>query len=176
MNEIWIHLYDSEGKVQSKQWKHDNSPPPKKSRDQPSAGKILPVVFWDHRRVVMINFLVKETTINGAYHATVLHKLQDAIEAGRRVMLTKRVHLNQDDGQVHDAGVVQLCCRYEILIHPRYPELALFDFHLFPTMNSFLKGKHFSDDDELVSEVKSWLQTQPADFYRRDFHSCIKRW
>lgn len=40
-DETWVHHYDPETKVQSKQWKHSHSPPPKKARVQPSAGKVL---------------------------------------------------------------------------------------------------------------------------------------
>ncbi|XP_029653622.1 uncharacterized protein LOC115226742 [Octopus sinensis] len=34
-DEAWVHHYGPETKVQSKQWKYDNSSPPKKGRVQP---------------------------------------------------------------------------------------------------------------------------------------------
>ena len=43
-------------------------------------------------------------------------------------------------------------------------------------MKSFLKGKRFKNDESLISEVKAWLQAQPAEFYRRGLQNCIKRW
>ena len=179
-DETWVHHYDPETKAQSKQWKHFDSPPPKKARVQPSAGKVMLTVFWDQRGVVMMDFLAKGTTINGAYYASLLQKLRVAIKTERRGMLTKGVRLLQDNAPVHNSRVAQteaLSCGYEILPHPPYsPDLAPSDFHLFPTMKSFLKGKHFSGDEELISEVKSWLQAQSVDFYRRGLHSCIKRW
>ena len=39
-DESWIHHYDPEAKEASKQWKHVESPPPKKAKTQPSAGKV----------------------------------------------------------------------------------------------------------------------------------------
>eukprot|EP00106_Octopus_bimaculoides_P023000 XP_014790442.1 PREDICTED: uncharacterized protein LOC106883816 [Octopus bimaculoides] len=92
-------------------------------------------------------------TINGGYYAT---PLQDAIKVGRCGMLTKGVCLLQDNAPVHNAHVTKMkahSCSYEILPHPPYfPDLTPYDLHLFPTMNSFLEGKHFSEDDELTSD------------------------
>ena len=38
-DEIWVHRFDPESKMQSKQWKHPGSPPPKKFKRVSSAGK-----------------------------------------------------------------------------------------------------------------------------------------
>ena len=48
--------------------------------------------------------------------------------------------------------------------------------HLFPTMKSFLKGKRFSGDESLISEVNACLQAQPAEFYNRGLQNRIKQW
>ena len=58
-DETWVHHYDPETKAQSMQWKHLDSPPPKKARVQPSAGKVMLTVFWDQDGVVMTDFLEK---------------------------------------------------------------------------------------------------------------------
>ena len=83
-------------------------------------------------------------------------------------MLTKEFPLLQDKVPVHNSYVAQTeawSCRYEVLPHPPYsPDLAPSDFHLFPSMKSFLKGKYFSSDESLIFEVKTWLQAQPAEF------------
>lgn len=107
-------------------------------------------------------------------------ELREAIKSKRRGMLTKGVRLLQDNAPVHNSHVAQMearCCGFEILPHPPYsPNLAPSDFHLFPTMKSYLKGKHFPDDETLISEVTTWPLEQPVDFYKRCVYSCIKRW
>ena len=45
VNEIWIHYYEPENKVQSRQWVGPGSPRPKKFQTQPSAGKVMATVF-----------------------------------------------------------------------------------------------------------------------------------
>ena len=52
-------VHDPESKIQSKQWKHLHSPPPKKARVQPLAGKVMLNVFCDLHGVVMVDFFVR---------------------------------------------------------------------------------------------------------------------
>ena len=42
-DETWVHYFDTESKskMQSKQWKHHNSSPPKKFKRVHSAGKVI---------------------------------------------------------------------------------------------------------------------------------------
>ena len=47
------------------QWKHSNSPAPKKAKVVSSAGKVMASVFWDTKGIVFINYLQKGKTING---------------------------------------------------------------------------------------------------------------
>ena len=137
-------------------------------------------VFWDQRGAVMMDFLAKGTTISGTYYASLLKKLRKSIKTERRGMLTRGVRLLQDNAPVHNSHVAQTearSCGYEILPHPPYsPDLAPSDFHLFPSMKSFLKGKRFTNDESLISEVNAWFQTQPPEFYRIGLQNCIKRW
>ena len=49
----------------SRQWVGPRSPRPKKFKTQPSAGKVMAIVFWDAQGV-MLDFLAKKSTITGA--------------------------------------------------------------------------------------------------------------
>ena len=73
-DETWVHHYDLETKAHSKQWKHFDSPPPKKALVPPSAGKVMKTVFWDQCGEVMMDILAKGTKINEAYYASLLTK------------------------------------------------------------------------------------------------------
>ena len=46
-DEAWVHHFDLEAIMQSKQWKHPGSPPPKKFKRVHSAGKVMALIFWD---------------------------------------------------------------------------------------------------------------------------------
>ena len=56
MDETWMPMFNPETKRQSVQWKHTDSPPPKKFRVTASAEKIMVAMFWDSEGVILIAF------------------------------------------------------------------------------------------------------------------------
>lgn len=78
-DETWIHHFDPESKQESMQWKHKDSPPPKKFKVQKSAGKVMATIFWDSEGILLIDYLPHKTTITGAYYSTLLERLQNSI-------------------------------------------------------------------------------------------------
>lgn len=120
-DETWVYHCDSETRAQSMQWKHFDSPPPKEARVQPSSGRVMLTNFWDQDGVVMTDFLAKGTTITGAYYASLLRKLREAIKIKRRGKISKGILLLQDNAPVHNSHVARSearACGFEILPHP----------------------------------------------------------
>jgi len=72
-DETWVHHFTPESKRASKQWKHADSPPPKKFRAIESAGKVMASVFWDKRGVIHVYFLPRGATISSEYYCRVLN-------------------------------------------------------------------------------------------------------
>jgi len=56
MDETRMPMFNLETKRQSAQWKHADSPPPKKFRVTASAGKMMVAMFWDSKGVILIAF------------------------------------------------------------------------------------------------------------------------
>jgi len=67
MDETRLYHYDPETMQQSMEWRHSDSPRPKKSRVQKSAGKFLTSIFWDQEGILLIYYLPKGQTINAEY-------------------------------------------------------------------------------------------------------------
>ena len=86
-DETCVHHFDLESK-QSIQWKHAGSPSPKKFKRVSSAGKVMASKFWENQRVIMVNKLEEDRTINGAYCAEELRQLHQEIVWKRRGKLT----------------------------------------------------------------------------------------
>ena len=62
--------------MQSKQWKHPGSPPPKKFKWVHLAGKVMASIYWDSEAMIMIDYAERGRTINDAYHAGKLRRLR----------------------------------------------------------------------------------------------------
>ena len=84
VDETWIRYYEPDNKAWSRQWVGPGSPRPKKFKTQPSAGKVMATVFWDAKRVIMLDFLPKKSTLAGLYYANLLAQLRTAIREKRR--------------------------------------------------------------------------------------------
>ena len=69
-------------KLQSKQWKHPSSSPPKKFKRVHSAGKVMASIFWDNQGVLIIDYLEQGCTIKRAYYADELRWLRQEIIRG----------------------------------------------------------------------------------------------
>ena len=158
VDETWVHYYEPENKVQSRQWVGPGSPRPKKFKTQPSAGKVMATVFWDAKDVIILDFLPKRSSITGVYYANLLDQLRTAICEKHRGKLSKGVLLQQDNARVHTCKVAMDAVEqngYELIPHSAYsPDLANSDFFLFPNLKKDIRGLHFRSDEEVVMAVE----------------------
>jgi len=179
-DETWIHHFDPESKQQSMQWKHVESPPPKKFKVCASAGKVMASVFWDSQGVIMIDYLEQGKTITGDYYASLLVKLRDAIKDKRRGKLRNGVLLLHDNARSHSSRIAVASakqCGFELLPHPSYsPDLAPSDFYLFPELKENIRGQVFDSDYDVMSAVDTWLHDQDRVFYEHGLKQLEKRW
>lgn len=178
-DETWVHYTTPETKEKSRQWRHSNSPKPKKFKQTLSAGKVMASVFWDRKGVLLCEFLPTGTTINAARYCETLKKLRRAIQNRRRGMLTTGVCFHHDNARPHTArATVELLAQFgwNILTHPPYsPDLAPSDYHLFPELKSHLGGTHFQSDDELKNEVERYLRNVAGEFYDKGIQKMPQR-
>ena len=127
-DETWVHHYTPETKQQSKQWKHADSPPPKKAKSVLSAGKVMASIFWDAKGILLIDYLPKGQTITGEYYSNLLDQLQQAIEEKRPGLTKKKIILHQNNARPHTSLLSMTKIRqlkYDLLPHPPYsPDLA----------------------------------------------------
>jgi len=80
MDETWLYHHDPETKQQSVEWRHSDSPGPKKFRVQKSAGKFLVSIFWDQDGILLIDYLPKGQTINAEFYSSLLVQLKDVLK------------------------------------------------------------------------------------------------
>jgi histone-lysine N-methyltransferase SETMAR len=179
-DETWVHHYSPEQKRQSMEWHHAGSPPPRKFKSTPSAGKVMASIFWDCDGIILIDYLSKGETINGNYYANLLQQLREAIKTKRRGKLGKGILLLQDNAPVHTALVAKSAarsCGFQLLPHPPYsPDLAPSDFYLFPKLKSELAGRRFETDDDVISAVETFFDYSDKSFFLTGLQMLEKRW
>lgn len=139
-DETWVHCYDSETKQQSMQWKHKGSPPPKKFKVKPSAGKVMATVFCDREGILLIEYMENKKTMSGEAYASTLLNLREAIKEKRRGLMASGVLLLHDNAPVHKcvkaASAIKDCGFLE-LNHPPYSlDMTPSDFYLFRNLKS----------------------------------------
>lgn len=179
-DESWIHHYDPESQAEAREWKHPDSPTPKRPHLSPSPGKILMTVFWDEKGVLLLDFLPHKQTITGLYYSQLIARLRASVKDKRRGKLSQGVLLLHDNAPVHKSGVAQRAIRdsgFEELNHPPYsPDLAPSDYYLFSHLKKDLRGKRFESDEELVQVVTEWFDAKVETFYKTGIESLRDRW
>ena len=156
-DESWVHHYDPESKMQSMQYRHKNSPAPKKFKVA-SARKVLLTIFWDMEGIVHIEFLEQGTTINSESYVSTLRALKGRL---RRVRQDKvKDVIQHDNARPHTSRQTQGASQQlelPTIPHPPYsPDLAPSDFFLFPLLKKHLKGNHYETKAEVEADVRSW--------------------
>jgi len=125
MDETWLYHYDPETKQQSMEWRHSDSPRPKKFRLQKYAGKVLASILWDQDGILLIDYLPKDQTINAKYYSSLLVQLKDILKEKRRGKFTNGVFFLHDNASAHRALATQKQLAYlgfQCLDHsPYYP-------------------------------------------------------
>ena len=179
-DETWVSHVTPETKRQSSQWMHTNSPSKPKKFKQTFGRKVMATVFWDHKGVLLIEFMEPGTTINAAAYCLTLRRLRRAIQNKRRGMLTSGILLLHDNACPHSARSTQQLLvkfRWERFEHPPYsPDLAPSDFHLFPELKKWLGGRSFEDNEDLQNSVSAHLDSLAGTFCAEGISKLVHRY
>jgi hypothetical protein len=90
------------------------------------------------------------------------------------------VLLLHDNARPHTAARTRALLEHfncELFDHPHYsPDLAPSDYHLFTFLKNWLGLQRFSNNEQLMEGVKSWLSSQAADFYDTGIQELFPRY
>ena len=101
LDEIWLHSFDPESKMQSMAWKYASSPPPRKFCVVASAHKVIATVFWDAEEIVVTDSLEHGSTIRGIYYADLIRNAWAALKEKRLGKLRHGMLFHQDNAPAH---------------------------------------------------------------------------
>ncbi len=179
-DEMGVAYYTPEQKRLSSQWRHTNSPHPKKFKAETSMRKLMCTVFWDHEGPILIDFWSRGEIINSLMYQEILKKLWASIKRKRSGKLTKGVILHHNNATPHSAKTTDSLIEaynWENMYHPAYSlDMAPSHSHLFAKLKEHLGGIRFLDDDELQWHAKSFLQNLGTHIYKKGVVKLPSRW
>lgn len=180
MDETWVYHYDPKLRQQTSEWTEPGCSAPKQPKWSKSSKKVMASVFWDAKGILLIDYLQTGKTIVGEYYSNLLDKLNTKIKEKRPGLKKKKILFHQDNAPAHKC--VQTMAklndlRYELIEHPPYsPDLAPSDFHLFPNLKKFLRGKRFSSNEEVIATVNQYFDELPENHFRDGITELENRW
>lgn len=140
--------------------------------------KVMLSVFWDVRGPIYWELLPQQTTVTAEVYCTQLENLADAVRIKRPGKAV--VRFLHDNARPHVSKMTRqkvLDLGWEILPHPPYsPDLAPSDYHLFRSMQHFLDGKQFSNDEEVKVALEEYFGSKQPEFYASGIHDLPNRW
>jgi histone-lysine N-methyltransferase SETMAR len=141
---------------------------------------VMATVFWDHKGVLFVDFLIQGDTVNADCYCDTLSRLREAVLQKRPGLLQRGVVLLHDNARSHTVNcTLELLWRYnwEVLDYPPYsPDLAPSDFHLFGPFKKHLGGRRFVTDGEVKQAVMSWIQALDTDSFNAGIDPLVYRW
>ncbi len=63
-----------------------------------------------------------------------------------------------------------------VLPHPPYFPLAPSDFHLFRSLQWFLRDKTLETEEEVKSAIDNFFASEDINFYQRGIHCLVQKW
>ena len=170
-DESGIYCYDPETKRQSSQWKHAGSPRPKKARQSKSTHKHLMIPFFDSTGMIYMYWVPIEQTVNKEYYVEVLREFRKRFRRKRPALFKSgQWHFQQDNAPVHNSILVtdySTKMGIKTVPHPPYsPDLAPYDFWLFPKLKENLRGCRYETIEEIKEAVMKVIDT----LIQEDFH------
>jgi histone-lysine N-methyltransferase SETMAR len=151
-DEKWV-FYDNA--VNKRQWLDANEAPEHIAKRDIHGDKRLLCIWWDYKGPVHYELLGRNQTITAELYCQQIDRLHEQLKKKRPALLNRgKLIYQQDNARPHTAKLTRqkfLDLKWEILPHPPYsPDLAPSDYHLFRSLDSFLKGKK-------LIEIKTYI-------------------
>jgi [histone H3]-lysine36 N-dimethyltransferase SETMAR len=162
-------------------WVGIGESPSSQARPSLHSEKILLSVWWDVNGVISFKLLPNNQIINSKIYCQHLESLNQALREKRPQLIeSNRIILQHDNARPHTAKVTRNKIRelgWEILPHPSYsPDLAPSDYHLFRSLEHFLRKKTFTSDRELETSLLAFFESKPREFYKDGIEKLVERW
>lgn len=178
-DEKWIHFNNSTNK---KQWLSPGQPTIPTPKPDIHGKKVMLSVWWDMKGIIHYELLEPKQTVNAQLYSQQLIRLDQKIREKRpgQGHGNKKIILLHDNARPHVALVTKetiVELGWEVLAHPAYsPDLAPSDYHLFRSLEHFLRDKTFNNREEVQNQLDIFFESKPVSFYRDGIRQLPNKW
>ena len=141
---------------------------------------MMMIIFRDKDDVLLTEYLLRGTTINGPCYASIIERLRSVIAEKGRGKVIRGVLLLHDNASIHKCNIVQAAIRQAGFIelnHQTYsPDIAPSDYYLFSNFKKVVRLKNFSSHGEAVTSIEDYLTDLNWEFFCKGIQSLRDRW
>jgi histone-lysine N-methyltransferase SETMAR len=178
-DETWLLYEEPETKQTAAEWKAPGEQPQVIPKLRKTHRKVMGVFFWDAQGIILIDYVPPGISVTGQYYADLVRKLARALATKRPHMRRSGAILLHDNARAHISTLVDEALRahhIELTGHPTYsPDLSPSDYHLFPNLKMFLKGKQFKSVEEIKRKVDGWAESLEQKFFEKGIDALLDR-
>ena len=138
-------------------------------------------IWWDIRGPIHYELLKPSEKLNSDKYCQQLDNLKTAVQEKRPEMFNRKdIVLHHDNARPHAAlGTCQKIAElgWEILLHPPYsPDLAPSDYHLFLSLQNFLSGKKFKNEEDIKQALVNFFASKDETFFKNGIYKLLAHW
>lgn len=143
--------------------------------------KVMLCVWWNFSGIIHFELLESPMRINADLYTRMLNRVQVALlEQYPALVNRSQVLYLHDNAKPHTAEKTQKKIKqlgWEVLAHPPYsPDISPSDFHLFKSMEHFLRGKQFTELEEVKAALQEYFASKNESFFKKGIQSLAEKW
>lgn len=177
-DEKWI-AYDNT--KATNHWVPANAPPPTYPRMAAHGKKAMLSIWWCTTGVLYFEIVPQGLAINAETYIKQIEEVQRRIRSPAHAKQFRAgVLLLHDNARPHAALTTQQKLEelhWTVLPHPPYsPDIAPSDYHLFRSMEHFLRGRQMRNHKDVENVVSQFIASQKAEFWKKGIEKLPELW
>jgi histone-lysine N-methyltransferase SETMAR len=122
------------------------------------ARKLMAIVFWDVKGVLMVGFMQQGTTVTSEVYCETLKKLRRADHPEQKKWNAVFLHDNARSYRAARTRALLGHFNWELFDHPPYsPDLAPRDYHLCAYRKNWMESQLLNNNEDFIKEVKTYV-------------------
>jgi histone-lysine N-methyltransferase SETMAR len=129
--------------------------------------KVMLSVWWNSEGIVHFEMIPNRRSITAALYCQQLDRVRESLRLSYPALVnSNQVVFLQNNAKPHTTLLTRAKLDelgWEVLSHPPYsPDLAPSDYHLFRSMEHFLRGREFEDIDQVEAVCQEFFNSERA--------------